>query len=369
MNSLEEKVYNKLSKKGWIDFQHYKIEKYDEIRDRFISLFEDIEEVISLYEFGKVKNPGISDIDLAIVLSKETMNNEDLNRQLEEIYQNSDFNDMLCGGTVMVFSEEDFPLLNLLDDIEVHRLYGKKIDLIVFNSSKETMIRIFQIFDWLPERLLSLSKVLSKDKILIKSVLGYLYSIRYTFRILDSLGIVKEQKLNDFINSIESLRNNWFNYNSEIKLKQLYSLIISMYTLGEKYIWMFSSWSEEKFNIKYINTELPIQFNLTQNSGFLLTEKKDNYLSFLNNSLDSTEFFLPVPSAWMYHWSIYSYFDGFISEKIDKNLKSKSIDINYLEGDYLIIAEERIGLCNNMAQFLFSRKIEKGLYKFGWFYK
>jgi hypothetical protein len=92
----------------------------------------------------------------------------------------------------MVFSEEDFPLLNLLDDIEVHRLYGKKIDLIVFNSSKETMIRIFQIFDWLPERLLSLSKVLSKDKILIKSVLGYLYSIRYTFRILDSLVIVKE---------------------------------------------------------------------------------------------------------------------------------------------------------------------------------
>jgi hypothetical protein len=369
MALINSHILNKISKKKWININNQKIKNYDEIRDRFVTLFKTSKEVVGLYEFGKVKNLGISDLDLAIVLSKYTRPNNTFKKKLEKIYSMEDFNDLLCGGTVMLFSEDTFPNLNLLDDINVRCLYGKKIDLITHNLTKDNLIKIFQVFDWFPERLLSLSKALSNDKVITRSILGYLYSLKYTFYKLNQLGIVNDIKLISFISSIESLRDNWFNSDPKKNHKKLFQLIIRAFKLGEKYMLLFSTWSLNKFSLNNENVRLPKQFNLSSKSGFIANDKKLNYLGYLQKSLNSNKFFLPVPSIWMFHWSIYGNFNGYISQKITQNLIRKpKFNLQDLNSQYMGLAKERISLCNDMAEFLNKIKIKKGLYKFGWFY-
>ena len=52
------------------------IGNYDDVRSAIIEFYDHNEDVISIYEYGSVSNPGVSDLDLIFVLKDEISSTE-----------------------------------------------------------------------------------------------------------------------------------------------------------------------------------------------------------------------------------------------------------------------------------------------------
>ena len=74
------------------------IGNYDDVRSAIIEFYDRNEDVISIYEYGSVSNPGVSDLDLIFVL-KDKISSTESQFDLSDI---STFaQDLVADGTVI----------------------------------------------------------------------------------------------------------------------------------------------------------------------------------------------------------------------------------------------------------------------------
>lgn len=347
------------------------IHLYSKVRSDIVHRFSNYDCIKAIYEFGKTKNIGISDLDIALVLKNETQGANYLEDELKSVYKNKDYISVLCGGTIMVFSESDFANIYYLDDIEPKLLAGDKIRVNLPSKSEEKLILICQIFDWLPERLLSLKNVVTNGDSVI-SLLGYLYSLRYTFRKLNNfLTNGFDERLN-FINSIEKIRSIWFELCQEDQRNELNVLVDSAFRIGFRDL--SNVVSKLKLTGNYKSEECKVfsaLFTLAPNKGFI-SSRKFGSMVIKDKKYLSQNVLIEVPMLWFYLWHLYASQTGPISRELSKHLciEPENVFSNHfsLNTELKMMLIKRINLCNSMSCFLRRNGIQRGLYKFGWFY-
>lgn len=347
------------------------INLYNDVREDIARRFSKYEYVRGIYEFGKVKDEGISDLDLALVISNKTAHTGDIQGELEDIYRTEAYQTVLCGGTIMIFSDSDFENIQYLDDIEPILLAGELLNIKSPSQSDLENISICQILDWLPERLLSLRAAIVNQNSAI-SILGYLYSLRYTFKKINQLCSLHAEDRNQYIIDVETLRKQWFELDSRKQSEKISSLTSTALTLGFRDLNQVVT--ELETTGKYQSIDVPNlkgTFSLTPLKQYVQSGNKECWYRSSDISLGS-RVQIEVPEMWFFLWLLYGRQPGPISKSISEHLDIKptsklSVDMIFGQ-DLTQMLKKRMALCNSMASFLRRNNFKKGLYKFGWFF-
>ena len=282
---LVERLIEKIPNSDWGDTKMIPIDYYDYIRHDISKKFKRFHYVVGVYEFGKVSNPGISDLDLAVVFDDCVKIGKEVHLILKEIYSSKIYRQVLCGGTVMIFQKKDFQRIALLDDVDLACLYGDSLEMYKPTELEERNIKMCQVVDWLPERLASLAEVLKKEDTHINSILGYLYSLRYTFKITLSFNQDNKILISNFINKVEEVRNNWSNRDEFMNKRDVVTLIVEAFHLGCLSINNFSIWMNDNYFIRVNKSKYSARFMIGADKGFYSEIEEKGNLNCIDNSI------------------------------------------------------------------------------------
>ncbi len=152
------------------------LKDYDKARLEIVEKYKNVNGLVSIYEYGSVSAPGISDLDIILVFS------DGMRGKKVKVANNSKFlNFFLKNGTIIKTTEQIFKKFNYIDEFNLKKIYGKKIRLIKISKKRKKFLSLISILDWLPERLLRLAQINSSKKIKVNELLCLLYSVTYSF--------------------------------------------------------------------------------------------------------------------------------------------------------------------------------------------
>ena len=181
------------------------LKDYDKARLEIVEKYKNVNGLVSIYEYGSVSAPGISDLDIILVFS------DGMRGKKVKVANNSKFlNFFLKNGTIIKTTEQIFKKFNYIDQFNLKKIYGKKIRLIKISKKRKKFLSLISILDWLPERLLRLAQINSSKNIKVNELLCLLYSVTYSFENLYKITKEKNYFTKKNINEINMLRSRWF---------------------------------------------------------------------------------------------------------------------------------------------------------------
>ena len=114
-----------------------KVSDYNKARFEIIEKYKNINGLISIYEYGSVSAPGISDLDIILVFSKKFKGKK------IKLRNNSNFlNFFLKNGTIIKTTADIFKKFNFIDQFNLKKIYGKKIKLIKISNKRKKFLNL-----------------------------------------------------------------------------------------------------------------------------------------------------------------------------------------------------------------------------------
>ena len=204
------------------------VEAYHQATTRFVDYFQNHPAVKAIYGMGGINDPGISDLDLILVLKDDgTLTHND--------YQFLDSLDSyIFSHRPFVISEKIFPYLPyLFFASDLSRLGGAEYEFFTPESDLEKRqlawilcaeAAIGQLFDLVYQ-------ITFRKKISLRNSLLKLNSIKHNIKLAEQVGDGMDgERFEEFTKEITLLRENWFPFRPEEKLIQ--TCIIFLKTIG-----------------------------------------------------------------------------------------------------------------------------------------
>ena len=133
-------------------------------------------DLFSIYEYGSYKNPGLSDIDLFLIVDKNKVSF--VKDFLENIKKIKTLNFFFEYSTIMITEPNFLKNIILFDNLKLNNFFGTKITIYKYKKL-EKLLTILSILEWLPERTLRLKENLNKfGHINLRQHLGLLNSLK-----------------------------------------------------------------------------------------------------------------------------------------------------------------------------------------------
>jgi hypothetical protein len=306
----------------------------------------------SLYEYGSYNNPGLSDIDLFLIINKKKK--QEIKKFIKDIKNNTRLKFFFDHSTIMIVQPNFIKNIILFDDLKLQRFFGTKLKVIRYKKL-EKLLLILSILEWLPERTLRLKENIDKFKhINLRQHLGLLNSLKYTYLKLSKF--IEKKEILKFCKIIDTMR-------SDKKILKKKSKIF----LFSKILLSFSNYLIYDFsnnpNIKILKTNI--------NGEFTIKFPNNYRIFYSNNKLHKKKNKgIRVPLIYSLPFGYYVKKKDTLSRLLKNHVYiSKNFDIETEEKDVKFIFKKRNKLLNENIKFLIENKISLGLYKFGWFLK
>jgi len=352
------------------------LSSYKEVREYMIDHFSKSSDVVSLYEFGTVNAPSISDIDLMLVL-KDTPS-ENIHNLIDRNSVSPLVKYLMMDNTLMILNEEGFRNIPLWDDMVLNNLYGKDIQKLKVSNEDKVSTEIARVMDWLPERTMRMIELVSRREIPTRATLCLINSFIYILeRLRDSFDL-KFEGVENYIKTFHNLRTDWFDIDNRDEI--LYNYLKNGIYLGFQ---AMNSFDEYCIKNGFYDTSLcPSRGTFRLNPKITSWTKQKMYYHFesdiekitasesYNRCISSSHSsIIVVPMSYYQHILSYGLNNKLISSKIFQSLDpvgnhemSSCVDKNLRK-----VLNKRIEIIDNMGIFLKNNSINSGLLKFGWF--
>jgi len=334
------------------------------------------DDILSIYQIGSVSNPGISDLDIILILKNlirykdvdaySIANLDDLDRYIfmHNIYV---LPESVSDAISVVFNIEN---INLVygDDLK-NRINGK------FDIRTDTNAKVACIIDFGLDILKGLILSILDRKVLVRPMLCLLFSLRHTILLYNALCLSPLACEKDFISKIVELRNACFTISRLTLQKELLSLIeagimilaeilanINLLLKSPGYFGEIDL--REDCNNKTLTYEYKFYYVFT--NQFDWHQILENIFRFsYNSSRIYKKIFnrvaVPLPEMIYYHYLCYANCHGPISRKVMKNLSQSNMMGNYeSKGLYTYFLKEKNSLGNEEAVFLLRNGFDYG---------
>ena len=305
----------------------YALKDYENILDKIKKKAKKTKEILSIYHFGEVKAPGISDIDLIFVLKE----NCKLPALLKKHYIDND-SKYLIFHPFLIFTE------NIMENIRYIypnsnyvKIYGKEIGIYNISQSEQKKIKTYLIIDTILRHFpIDHLYILLSKRVNIRMVLLRFNALSHTFRIFNDISGINKQSWRSFSKKADHLRKNWFNLNKYLREYKLLNLVkeavyISTDFLKEVDIFL----SKNEANIVDIRQD-DVLFKGTKNRISFVkdwdAEKSMDQL--INHFLSYKNFYSILPISFLKHLCCYSSLNGRLSMYIRKRLNLKCFQNN-----------------------------------------
>lgn len=323
---------------------------YQKCRTELVNLCQSNSDIVSVYEFGTVSYPGISDLDFILCLKNKLNNNLDIEKQFSKGLG------YITWGHVLKINEENFKDLCMIDDhpnLESKCLYGKKFK---FSSFDNKTFEICRILDWLPERLFTSLKVKNSGQLNVMKMLGLIKSIAISFDKISKL--TNNHEFDIIKKNINALRSTWFSNKNRLQdtdnlFKKTIILTLKAINFMDEYL----------IKNKYIFGDLKKAgkyFKIPNGPEFVFGNKAE--IKKKTVQLPKSFFFFLAAQA----VSNNGFISNHLKKSFDTDLNNLNIN-NHINNKLKKTIKKRIEYCDKLADFFRKNNLKTGLFKYGWF--
>ena len=350
-------------------------DEYQLARDVLRKSIENNNSIHDIWEFGSYKNPGLSDMDLMIIIDDE-VDKKTVKVDIDKIINHKSVSKAMAHANPIVLPFSNSKDIFLWDDLSVFSLRdnSKIIDTIT-DKLKLSHRDNAMVVDFIFERIYRVNQYKKDLKNLsdFRKILGVCKSLRYSFHRLKRLSTLEKNTLSILKKFSLALDDARSSYVKKISLRKIKTQNVIKLAC--------EAGAEVKKEIYKKN--LPVFKKIKQinnfNCEFIFPDGMIyNYNKVLDtNSID----YVNVPTNFLFQILTYSTAEGSLSSllkssfKFDNELRlkdiqlwhssliEKNIDIN----SYYKYLLSRIEAANKWFDFLVERKLPYGLFKFGWY--
>lgn len=357
--------FNDLPKKVGKDY-------YQSARDEIIKYYSQNDDILSIYEYGSVSSPGVSDLDIILILKDQVKTQE---KFFEFSNISKEVHHLLGDGTVMKMSQENFINMNFLEnEINIKKLFGKSLKQKSPDKSYQEILDLISVIDWLPERIIRLTRILTSVNVNIIDSLTLLHSYSYTIKKVDNItSIYKYSSRSEAVlNKIKLLRNNWYSVTNPHKV--LIECIQESISLGYDYLDIFTnylkknnSYCKSEFNI---NEDIDLELYDNHYIRFVSSTKKLEKESEAIKMSQEDKKFVLISNYFYPHFQCLASQGGILSSAVNKKIKPNiGLSGEVLMPEYKSNLIKKLTVAERNAQFLLENNMKNGLIRYGFHFK
>ncbi|WCO01134.1 hypothetical protein [Psychroserpens ponticola] len=231
------------------------LDKYSALKAKMVKELLAHNSILSVYQMGSVKDPGISDLDLICVFQNDSENRNDYRSNLSQ-----DEKLILTHGLFGVEKkdlEEALPY-NLMSNLQL--LGGEDMNLNKVESLNNTGLNQQIAIEYLVKMFITLDTQKTLKIVKLRSFLLLAKAISFDLKLLN----ISEGKLYDLVERVLKFRSIWFT--NQPNKKEITNLILEFHT--ETKLLLERLFIDEKFYLPVNEINLPGNFNIQKADVF-----------------------------------------------------------------------------------------------------
>jgi len=323
---------------------------YDNTKNEVSKKLAELGKNFSIYEQGNISSPGISDIDLILVLNEKS-DNSNLNNLKKTWQQLSEQSKYLC------YHLPFFIPKNMLSQIQ--KLWPvSNLKPIFGEYDKELQIK--KTPDWKPHLLTTIDSIIFNNflydfisfikngKIDIRLTLSRAHSLCYSIKILNE-NKISSKGFDEFISKVDEIRKNWFSMKTQNQKLETYGLLLDAINVELEIIDQLRK--IVKNFVKYpLTTKNDVLGIFDDSIIFINNWDKEKFLEILSLELTkSNRILIPLPAEFLFILAFYQSKKGILGE----NLKTRLIhNLDLIKIDFSESLSSRINLIENNIALL-----------------
>src|SRR3989338_3806340 len=323
----------------------YGLKDYERVLDKIRRKAEKTKEILSVYTFGHVSVPGISDIDLIFVLKEGSR----LPSFLRRTYTDKDSSYLVFHPFFIITEDIMKNMRYIYPNSNFIKIYGKEIAIHTPSKSElkkiktcltaDVILRHFPV-DYL---YILLSKRLNDRMVLVR-----LNALGHSFNIFNEIAGLKKPAWKNFSGRVNNLRKNWFRLNEKPREAELFDLLKEAVYVSMDFVTEFNAFlsrdknnliNAKKQNIIFKGNKNRISFVKEWNNERAVSQMINHFVKYKN-------FYSILPISLLNQLCCYSSADGRLSRYIKKRLSIKCMQSNI---DPII--KKRIQILNDQVEY------------------
>jgi len=345
------------------------ISHYNDIRSDLVSHYQDYNDILAVYEYGSVKAPGVSDLDLIFVLNDEVEKDPD---SFELNCVNGSAHELVADGTVMKMPLEVFKNIRYVDDLNFHLLCGDDIECKIPTETDKKFIDLASTVDWIPERILKLTRILKSNEVNIVNALCVLNSFGYSLKQMSRLlGDTPFSK--SIIDETATLRADWYSIGSSEAESRLISCLHNAVDIGYQRLLEYELYLKEKDDYLLDSIKLDKDIDLELYKGHYIRFTSDMESISKGNAMKHSvngKFYVIISGYYYPHFAILANHTGMLAKcmhgKISPYKTYDDSKVNDLYEDNLV---RKMNISELNAVFLKKNGFDSGLIRYGFHFE
>jgi len=329
------------------------VTEYDRARDRIVDEFADRPGVRTVYDYGTVEHPGISDLDLMLVFDRgaDPEWEADLSTDFDPLV------DELVGhGNIIVVDDATFADLHYIDPgLEPHHLAGAEVDRNRPTDEEATYRDYASVMDWLPERVYQVERLRDADEIPVMRTLQLLKSLGYSLCVAaDLLG---DQSVAAFVETVADLRGSWFDRAPDDREAALVETIERGRETGRGALAQWFDTQPETVFEDGGDERLPGALSYFDDFAYVAGETG------VTREREWT--LVGIPDPWFAHYQAYARQDGSLAALIAKSMVGDAGAALPLTESYKAFLARKLDICTANFEWVQQLGFDSGAFRFG----
>lgn len=323
----------------------YKLKDYELVLDRIRRKAKKAKEILSVYTFGNVSVPGISDIDLIFVLKEGS----GLPGFLRKNYIDRDSNYIFFHPFFIITEDIMKNMMYIYPNSNFVKIYGKEIAINEPSKSELKKIKKCLITDVILRHFpVDYLYILLSKGLNVRMVLLRLNALSHTFKVFYDVAGIKKPEWGIFSKRVNKIRKNWFRMNNNSREEEIFSLLKEAVYTSMDIVSEFDAFlSKDKRNI--INTPRHnVLFKGNKNRiSFVKGWNKEKAINqMIIHFLKHRNFYSVLPISFLKQLCSYSSVNGRLSHYIKRRLDTECFQSNIESA-----IKKRIQVLNDQVEY------------------
>ena len=324
------------------DITHIGHDVYNTVIDRYIAHISKLSFVKSVYQIGSVRDPGISDLDLVVVVDECY---DPLKIGMLSIFRNN----IHCQTKntflhdIYLYNQHSFKRIlysNYCDNMKL--LYGVDQQLDVPDRSELDILSMQIIFDFVASRLAQFQQFIAGGRISLRGILVRVSSIKHSYSLLAKLGI-NDSEIQDFVCKVEKMRREHENV-SDIDIHETF---LASFYFFSRIVHLASKYFFEKY-LRF-HTDIDASNSLKLNSQFTIKFVEDAPGYYKTVNVEPTIYY---PQEVFFHYLAYIKSKSMFAERAKYHLCFSGDERYDIHDNYTRTLDKRLGALSDNLLFL-----------------
>ena len=323
----------------------YELKDYENVLNKIKNKAQKTRNILSVYTFGKVSVPGISDIDLIFVLKESSR----LPSFLRRNYIDKDSKYLTFHPFFIITENIMKNMMYIYPNSNFVKIYGKEVAIRNPSKSELKKIKTYLTADIILRHFpVDYLYILLSKRLNVRMVLLRLNALSHSFNIFNDIARVKKPIWKNFSERVDYLRKNWFRLNENSREGKIFDLLKEAVYISMDFVMEFDSFlSKDKRNFIHTKRQTIIFKGNKNRISFVKdwnNEKSINQM--INHFLKYKNFYSILPISFLKQLCCYSSANGRLSQYIRKRL-----NIECLQGNINPIINKRIKVLNEQVEY------------------